>query len=78
MSDTDTVMVRLVGGPVDGGTLPVPWSAVHADPAPGFSFIPEDGSGAPVDDQGVPLTRVMYTADPGGPPDVWRWRYWDY
>jgi hypothetical protein len=73
MSDTDTVTVRLVGGPVDGGTLPVPWSAVHSDPAPGFSFIPEDGSGAPDG-----YSRVLYTADPGGPPDVWRWRYWDY
>ena len=80
MSDTDTdfVTVRLVGGPEDGGTLPVPGDAVHVDPEPGFAFVPSDGSGAPVDDQGVPLTRVVYTADLGGPPDVWHWRHWDY
>lgn len=32
---------------------------------------PEDGSGAP---EGLP--RVLYTAAPDGPPDVWHWRSW--
>lgn len=70
MSD-NTIDVRLVGGPMDGGTLPVPREAVHSDPAPGFDFVPEDGAGAP---DGRP--RVLYTADPTGPPDVWHWRSW--
>lgn len=67
----DMVNVALVGGPCDGGSLPVPREAVEDDPAPGFDFVPEDGSGAP---EGLP--RVLYTATPDGPPDVWHWRHW--
>ena len=68
MSDDRFVDVRLVGGPCDGGTLPVPRSEL-GDPAPGFDFVPEDGSTCP---DGLP--RVLYTADPGGDPVVWHWR----
>ena len=64
------VQVRLMGGPVDGGVLPVDRTAVE-DPEPGFDFVPEDGSGAP---DGLP--RVLYTAAPGGPTDVWHWQGW--
>ncbi|MFL1441806.1 hypothetical protein [Nocardiopsis protaetiae] len=67
---SDFVTVTLVGGPCDGGTLDVPVGEMF-DPSPGFDFVPEDGSGAPPD-----LPRVLYTAAPGGPPDVWHWRGW--
>lgn len=70
------IEVRLVGGPCDGDVLPVDREAVHDDPSPGMDFVPSDGSGAPEDEQGTPLTRVLYTASPGGPPDVWHWRHW--
>lgn len=70
MSD-DVIEVSLVGGPCDGGTLPVPREAVEDDPEPGFDFVPEDGSTAPPG-----CTRVLYTAAPDGPPDVWHWRSW--
>ena len=68
---SDMIEVQLVGGPVDGGTMPVPREAVEDDPAPGFDFVPEDGSGAP---ENAP--RVLYTAEPGGDPMVWHWRGW--
>jgi hypothetical protein len=67
---SEYVTVSLIGGPCDGGTLEVP-AGEMADPEPGFDFVPEDGSGAP---PGLP--RVLYTAAPGGPPDVWHWREW--
>ncbi|MEU0236744.1 hypothetical protein ABZ234_03570 [Nocardiopsis sp. NPDC006198] len=67
---SDMVQVKLVGGPMDGGTLPVDREAVE-DPEPGFDFVPEDGSGAPDD-----CSRVLYTAEPGGDPAVWHWRSW--
>lgn len=69
MSD-DMIEVRLVGGPMDGSTLPVPRSEM-TDPAPGFDFVPPDESSAPPG-----CTRVLYTAEDGGPPDVWHWRSW--
>ncbi|MFE1170474.1 hypothetical protein [Nocardiopsis sp. NPDC058789] len=72
----DMVDVKLVGGPMDGGVLPVDREAVFDDPEPGMDFVPEDSSGAPDDDQGLPLSRVLYTAAPGGPADVWHWRSW--
>jgi len=68
MSDDRFVSVALVGGPCDGGTLPVPRPALE-DHEPGFDFVPEDGSSCPA---GCP--RVLYTADPGGDPAVWHWR----
>lgn len=67
---TDYVTVSLVGGPCDGGRIDVPVSEVF-DSAPGFDFVPEDGSGAP---EGC--DRVLYTAEPGGDPTVWHWRHW--
>lgn len=70
------VEVQLVGGPMDGGTLRVVWDAVYEDPEPGFDFVPIDGSGAPDDEDGTPLSRVSYTAAPEGPADVWHWRGW--
>ena len=70
MSD-DTVDVRLVGGPMGGATLPVPREAVYDDPEPGMDFVPSVGSAAP---DGHP--RVLYTAEPAGPPDVWHWQGW--
>lgn len=73
--NNDMVEVRLVGGPMDGGTLPVP-RAEMTDAAPGFDFVPEDSRGAPTDEEGNPFSRVLYTAAPEGPPDVWHWRHW--
>ena len=67
----EMVRVRLVGGPMDGGELPVDRASVEEDPDPGFDFVPEDGSGAPED-----APRVLYTAEPGGDPAVWHWRGW--
>lgn len=75
VSDDEMVRVRLVGGPMDGGHLPVDWHVVH-DPDPGFDFVPADGSGAPEMEDGTPCTRVLYTAEPGGDPAVWHWRGW--
>lgn len=72
----DMVSVTLVGGPMDGQMLPVDREAAEQDPAPGMDFVPTDGSGAPEDEHGQPLSRVLYTAAPGGPPDVWHWRHW--
>lgn len=69
MSD-DMIEVRLVGGPMDGSTLPVPSDEMD-DPAPGFDFVPPDESSAPPG-----YFRVLYTAEDGGPPDVWHWRSW--
>ena len=61
---------------MDGSTLPVSRESVHEDPAPGMDFVPDDGSEAPTDTGGHPLPRVLYTAEPDGPPDVWHWRSW--
>ncbi|WP_433701757.1 hypothetical protein [Nocardiopsis sp. CA-288880] len=67
---SDMVQVRLIGGPMDGGTLPVDREAIE-DAEPGFDFVPEDSRGAPDD-----CSRVLYTAEPGGDPTVWHWRSW--
>lgn len=72
----DMVSVTLVGGPMDGSTLPMDQEAVYDDPEPGMDFVPTDGAAAPEDGHGQPLSRVLYTAEPGGPPDVWHWRSW--
>ncbi|WP_174545594.1 hypothetical protein [Nocardiopsis dassonvillei] len=66
MSD-DMTTVRLVGGPCDGGTLPVPTEALAGE-EPGFDFVPEDGRACP---PGV--SRVAYYARQGEPVDVWHW-----
>lgn len=69
------VEVRLVGGPMNGQTQPVDRAELD-DTRPGMDFVPTDGSGAPEDEHGQPLSRVLYTADPDGPPNVWHWRHW--
>lgn len=56
--DEDVVHVALVGGSCDGGRPPVPRSGM-GDEAPGFDFIPEDGSACRY---GFP--RLLHTADP--------------
>jgi hypothetical protein len=68
MSDAGYIDVVLVGGPCDGGTLPVERSEL-SDTEPGFDFIPEDGSSCP-----PACSRVLYTAQPSGDPAVWHWR----
>lgn len=65
------IPVTLVGGPCDGGTLPVPYEAVHDHPEPGMDFVPEDGAGAPVGRH-----RVLYLARGGEDPAVWHWQGW--
>src|SRR5699024_11248128 len=67
----DMIEVQFVGGPVDGGTLPVPREAVEDDPAPGFDFVPEDGSGAP---EHAP--SELYKAAGGGTPAECHCRGW--
>ena len=66
----DMTEVQFVGGRWTAGPCPCS-RAVEDDPAPGFDFVPEDGSGAP---ENAP--RVLYTAEPGGDPMVWHWRGW--
>lgn len=70
MSD-DMIEVSLVGGPCDGGTLPVPREAVHGDPEPGYDFVPPDEASAPVGRH-----RVLYLAREGEDPAVWHWQGW--
>lgn len=69
MSD-DMIPVALVGGPMDGSTLPVPSDETN-DSEPGFDFVPPDESSSPPG-----CSRVLYTAAPEGPPDVWHWQGW--
>lgn len=64
------VYVELLGGPMDGGVLPVDPSELE-DARPGMDFIPEDGAGAPVGRH-----RVLYLAREGEDPAVWHWQGW--
>jgi hypothetical protein len=75
MDDDPFVYVELVGGPMDGGQLPVDPSEL-ADPAPGMDFVPEDGSGNAATPDGMPLGRVLYLAREGEDPAVWHWQGW--
>ncbi len=67
------VDVLLVGGPMDGTRQPVPWTAVFDDEEPGLDMVPDSSAKAPEE---IPWARVLYTAAPGGPPDVWHWQGW--
>jgi len=69
----DIVDVRLIGGPMDGATLPVDRTEIDVpdDELPGLTIIPEDGSSAPDG-----LTRASYGARPGEDPTAWHWECW--
>lgn len=73
MDENEMVAVTLVGGPMDGTRQPVDWAAVYEDPEPGLDMVPDSSAKAP---ESIPWARVLYTADPAGPPDVWHWRSW--
>lgn len=68
MNDNRFVYVDLVGGPLDGGQLPMEPRELE-DPEPGFDFVPEDGSSCPPG-----CSRVLYSSEPGEDPTRWHWR----
>jgi hypothetical protein len=66
MDDAERLVpVILSGGPFQGYPLKVPISALEEE-RPGFSFVAPNGALSPDD-----RDRVLYTAEPEGPPTVW-------